>query len=67
MLIVRSVLADAPGGFPHLVGREIGEHGHGHLVHRAFPGLTLRRRPGMRLQGTSRPSGTAWRAATSGE
>jgi hypothetical protein len=64
MLIVRSILADAPGGSPHLVGREIGEHGHGHLVHWASPGLTFRRRPDVRLRGTS---GTTWLAASSEE
>jgi hypothetical protein len=67
MLIVCSVLADAPGGSPHLVGREIGEHGHGHLMHCAFPGLTFRRRLDSRLRGAAGPSGTAWRAAASGE
>jgi hypothetical protein len=67
MLIVRSVLADAPGGSPHRVGREIGEHGHGHLMPCTFPGLPFRRRPDMRLRSASVPSGTAWLAATSGE
>jgi hypothetical protein len=67
MLIVCSILADAPGDSPRLVGREIGEHGHGHLMHCAFPALTFRRHPGTRLRGASGSSGTARRAATSGE